>query len=204
MVKMFLTSSFIDVVEQFREFVKEDLNGKTVTFIPTASIPEEIDHYVYSAKEAFTNLGIVVEELNISTASLEEIKEKLEQNNFIYVSGGNTFYLLQELRRSGADKIIIKQVEQGKLYIGESAGTVITSPNIKYIELMDDREKALELDSFNGLNLINFYPVPHYSNEPFKKAADDVITLYNSKLNLVPFSNSEVIRVNQDNIDVNQ
>lgn len=204
MSKMFLTSSFIDVVEQFREFVEEDLKGKTLTFIPTASIPEEVDHYVHSAKEEFKKLGIIVEELEISIASKLEIKEKLEHNDFIYVAGGNTFFLLQELRKSGADEIITKQVERGKLYIGESAGTVITSPNIKYIELMDDREKALELDSFNGLNLINFYPVPHYSNEPFKKAADDVITLYNSKLNLVPFSNSQVIRVNQDNIDVNQ
>ncbi|MCM3511525.1 Type 1 glutamine amidotransferase-like domain-containing protein [Carnobacterium inhibens] len=202
MVKMFLTSSFIDVVEQFREFVKEDLNGKTVTFIPTASIPEEIDHYVYSAKEVFTNLGIVVEELDISTASLEEIKEKLEQNNFIYVSGGNTFYLLQELRRSGADKIIIKQVEQGKLYIGESAGTVVTSPNINYINLIDDKEKAPDLDTFEGLNLINFYPVPHYNNEPFKKVVADLITQYDSNLNIVPFSNSEVIRVSQNSIDI--
>lgn len=202
MLKMFLTSSFVDVVEQFKEFMEEDLNGKTLTFIPTASIPEEVDHYVYNAKKEFKNLGIIVRELDISVASKIEIKKNLEQNDFIYVSGGNTFFLLQELRKSGADKLIIEQVGKGKLYIGESAGTVVTSPNIEYIELIDDREKALELESFEGLNLINFYPVPHYNSEPFKKLVDDLIAHHDLKLNLVPITNSEFIVLNQNNVDI--
>lgn len=51
MLKMFLASSFKDVVDLFREFVDEDLNGKTLTSIPTASIPEEVVHYVHTAKK---------------------------------------------------------------------------------------------------------------------------------------------------------
>ena len=46
MKKILLTSSFKVVVDLFREFVDEDLQGKVLTFIPTASIPEEVVHYV--------------------------------------------------------------------------------------------------------------------------------------------------------------
>ncbi|MBT2765455.1 Type 1 glutamine amidotransferase-like domain-containing protein [Paenibacillus sp. ISL-20] len=202
MLNMFLTSSFKDVVDLFREFVADDLKGRSFTFIPTASISEEITHYIYTAKEAFEKLGVVVEELDISVASSQEIKEKLARNDFIYVSGGNTFYLLQELRKSGADKIITDQVNSGKLYIGESAGSIITSPNIEYVKFMDDIGKATTLKSFEGLNFINVYPVPHYNNEPFKDAASDLIAHYNSKLNLVPISNTQVIQVEKNKIVV--
>lgn len=202
MLNMFLTSSFKDVVDLFRNFAGEDLKGKTVTFIPTASIPEEITHYIRSAIEAFEKLGVIVDKLDISTAPLEEIREKLEQNDMIYVSGGNTFYLLQELRKSGADKIITDQVNSGKLYIGESAGSIITSPNIEYVKFMDDIGKATTLNSYEGLNFIDFYPVPHYSNEPFKDAANDLIAHYNSQIKLVPITNTQVIQVENHNITV--
>lgn len=202
MLNLFLTSSFKDVVDLFREFVGDDLNGRSLTFIPTASIPEEITHYVHAAKEAFEKLGVVVEELDISVAPSQEIKETLERNDYIYVSGGNTFYLLQELRKSGADKIITDQVHSGKLYIGESAGSIITSPNIEYVKFMDDTGKATTLKSFEGLNFINVYPVPHYNNEPFKDAASDLMAHYDSKLNLVPISNTQVIQVEKNKIVV--
>ncbi|MGE7825840.1 Type 1 glutamine amidotransferase-like domain-containing protein [Paenibacillus sp. NPDC093718] len=202
MLKLFLTSSFKDVVDLFREFVADDLKGRSITFIPTASIPEEITHYIHTAKEAFEKLGIVVEELDISVAPSQEIKETLERNDYIYVSGGNTFYLLQELRKSKADKIITDQVHSGKLYIGESAGSIITSPNIEYVKFMDDIGKATTLKSFEGLNFINVYPVPHYNNEPFKDAATDLMAHYDSKLNLVPISNTQVIQVENNKIVV--
>lgn len=202
MLNMFLTSSFKDVVDLFRDFVGEDLKGKTVTFIPTASISEEITHYIRAAIEAFEKLGVGVDELDISTAPLEEIQEKLGRNDMIYVSGGNTFYLLQELRRSGADKIITDQVNSGKLYIGESAGSIITSPDIEYVKFLDDMDKATSLRSYEGLNFIRVYPVPHYNNEPFTDAANDLMAHYNSRLNLVPISNTQVIQVDNNNITV--
>lgn len=202
MRKMFLASSFKDVVDLFRKFADEDLKGKTLTFIPTASIPEEVVHYVNTAKEEFKKLGVVLEELDVAVASPEEIKEKLERNDFIYVSGGNTFFLLQELRRSGADKIIKEQVDSGKLYIGESAGAIVTSPNIEYIRFMDDKEKATQLKTFEGLNLVEFYPVPHYSNEPFKASASALIAHYGSTVNLLPISNTQVIKVKENDVIV--
>lgn len=54
-----------------------------------------------------------MDEIEIGTATLNEIESKIRENDYIYITGGNTFYLLQELRRTGADKIIADEVNAG-------------------------------------------------------------------------------------------
>jgi dipeptidase E len=212
MKNLFLSSSFTDVTAWFVDFATEILagdqiagnllEGKTVTFIPTANVPEEYKLYVDEAKKALEQLGIIVDELEVSTASVEEIEHKLRGNDFIYVSGGNTFYLLQELRKSGADKIIIDEIGKGKLYVGESAGTLIMAPNIEFVKHMDDVETAPELTSFDALHVVDFYPVPHHKNEPFVQATEDIIKQYGEVLQLQPISNNEVIVVKGDKVKI--
>ena len=43
--------------------------------------------------------------------------------------------------------------------------------------------------------MIDFYPVPHYKNDPLKEAVELVISKYDTKLPLVPFSDSQAILV---------
>lgn len=198
MKRLFLSSSFKDVTKLFETFAKEEIKEKTVSFIPTASIPEKMKFYVSSAKKSFEKMGLIVDELEITKLTNDEITYKLRHNDYIYVSGGNTFYLLQELNRTGAGKIIIEQINAGKLYIGESAGSMIVSPNIEYVKDMDDCRKATDLESFSALNIIDFYPLPHHTNFPFAKAVKKIITKYESSLNLYPISNSQAILVEEN------
>ena len=201
MKKLFLTSSFKDVAAIFEKF-EGNLAGKTVTFIPTASVVEKVVFYVEAGKKELKKLGLTVDELEVSTATADEITGKLEKNDFIYITGGNVFFLLQELRRTGADKVIKEQVEAGKLYIGESAGSMIASPNIEYAQDMDSVKKAPNLNTFEALNLVDFYPIPHHTNFPFKKAAEKIISKYEATLMLYPISNKEAISVNGDDVKV--
>lgn len=200
MKKLFLASSFKDVANIFADFEK-DLKGKTVTFIPTASKVEKVVFYVNSGKKALQKLGLIIDELDISTASNDEINSKLRNNDFIYITGGNTFFLLQELKKTGADKIIIDEINKGKLYIGESAGAIVTSANVEYAKRMDDVKKAPNLTEFSGLNLVDFYVIPHYTNFPFEKTVEKIIEDYSSKLNLSPISNKDAISVVDNKID---
>ncbi|MBC1348028.1 type 1 glutamine amidotransferase-like domain-containing protein [Listeria welshimeri] len=198
MKNLFLTSSFKDVIPLFKE-VKSNFQGKTVTFIPTASTVEEVVFYVEAGKKALEDLGLIVEELDVATETLGEITATLKKNDFIYVTGGNTFFLLQELKRTGADKLLLEEIAKGKLYIGESAGAVITSPNISYIQSMDSVKKATNLTNYDALNLVNFYTLPHYNNAPFKKITQQIIADYTDDLKIFPISNCEAIVV-QDNV----
>jgi len=202
MIKLFLASSFADVVALFVKSAQTELKGKTVTFIPTASIHEDVTFYVDASKKALQDLGLIIDILEISTATKNEISSKLESNDFIYVSGGNTFFLLKELRRTGADELIKEQINRGKPYIGESAGSVILSPNIEYVKEMDDFNAVPDLASFSSLGVIDFYPLPHYTNFPFQDSTQKIMSNYMDAINLIPFSNSQVILVDGDKVDL--
>ena len=196
MKKIFLCSYFAEVASILSESVSVPLRGKTVAFIPTASIHEAYTQYVEEARVAFDSLGLIVKELEITQCSKNEIEEVLTSCDCIYVSGGNTFFLLQELRKTGVDRCIIEQVEQGKLYIGESAGAMILAPNIEYAKDMDDH---LALTP----GFTDFYPVVHFDSFPFEKAAREVVNK-NNHLPLKIITNQQAIVVVGNNIVIKE
>lgn len=202
MKKLFLSSSFSDIAKLLPDFVGESLIGKTVTFIPTAANVEKMNFYVKSGKKALEKLGLLVDELDIFVSKKEEIEEKLKKNDYIYVSGGNTFFLLQELQKQKVLNFLVEQIEKGKLYIGESAGSMIVAPNIEYVQGMDSVKAAPELQGFDALGVVDFYPIPHHTNFPFKKAVEKMIEKYDCQLNLKVISNAQVILVNGDEIQI--
>lgn len=202
MKKMFLASSFVDVADLFVKFTEERCAGKTVAFIPTASLVEEVRFYVDAGKKALEKRGLIVNELEISTATKEEIESTIQKNDYIYVTGGNTFFLLQELKRTGADKIISEYINSGKIYIGESAGAIVLSCNVEYVKNMDDFTAAPNIGTFSSLDMIDFYPVPHHTNFPFKESVENIISSYEGKIKLCPISNAQAIVVRGNKFEV--
>ena len=192
---LFLCSSFADVAPLFEQACPMELQGKVVTFIPTASTPESYKEYVKLGQESLEELGLKVTPLDVATASSEEIRSTLSEGDLIYISGGNTFYLLQELKRKGADKLIQREIETGKPYIGESAGAMILAPSIEYVQLMNEIQAAPELTSFAALDLIEKYPLPHYQCFPFVEIGETVLATYGGRLSLVPITNHQAIIV---------
>lgn len=196
MQKLFLASLFKDVSQIFVDFANENLAGKRVAFIPTAALPDKLDFHVEYSNELLSKMGLIVDELEISTATHLDIVSKLENSDYIYVTGGNTFFLLQEMNKSGAGNLIKAQINAGKLFIGESAGAILLAPDIEYAKDTDNPLAAPQLKSFKALNIIDFYPVPHYRDNLLKKAVEITISKYGTELPLVPFSNSQAILVN--------
>lgn len=199
MKKLFLSSYFAEVAQLLSDFLGQDCNGKSVAFIPTASNVEKVTFYIGADKKALRSLGMTVHELDIAKEPKDVIERTLKECDYIFVDGGNTFYLLQELKNSGADKIIIDQIKAGKPYIGASAGSMVLSPDISYVEGMDSPKPATSLESFKALNVIDFYPLPHVNNFPFKKAAQKIKEQYGDKLDLCAIDNSQVILVEGTN-----
>jgi len=202
MKHLFLTSYFSNTTNLFLDYIKDNnFKVKKVTFIPTASKFEEVDFFIKEAIDFFESIDIEIDILELSTSSFEDIKNKLENNDFIYIGGGNTFFLLKELKRAGADKILIEQINLGKLYVGESAGSIVLSSSIDYIHYMDSNEEV-KLKNFDSLNIVDFYPVPHYQNFPFEESTKMIIKKYHKSINLLPFNNNEAIIVNDSNYKV--
>ena len=201
MKKLILVSMLYQVTDLVST-IEPELAGKTATYIPTAGIAEEIEGMIEDETNTLESLGLTVDVLDVSAASYDSIVSTLTKNDVIFVGGGNTFYLLQELRRSGADKILVQEVNKGKLYIGESAGAVITCPDIGYCAGMDNPEKAPELTAYTGLGLVDFYIVPHIGNAEMGEAAEKTVEEYNSMLDLEAITDKQVIQVKDGEIEI--
>ena len=202
MKRVFLCSSFADVAEILSKNVSSSLRGNTVAFIPTASIYEEYTQYVEDGKKALRALGLHIKEVEITKLDKDKIAKTLGDCDCIYVSGGNTFFLMQELKKTGTDLLIKEQVGKGKLYIGESAGTMILAPNIEYAKRMDNHlMQTPNFNDFTGLGIIDFYPVVHFNSFPFEEATQNIIKEY-SNLPLKPISNQQAILITGEDVAI--
>lgn len=203
MVTMLLTSMFRNVSPAVHE-IEPRPQGKQVAFIPTASAVEPWGsvHTVLS-KRTLQRLGFEVEQLDVESLpsdSAEAVTRKITEADCIYVGGGNTFFLLQELRRTGADEVIINQVHAGMPYIGESAGSVITAPDIGYIKLMDRTDKAPDLTNYAGLGLTDFHVVPHQHAATMGRAAQRILDRYGTNPGFKPLTNHQALLITNDSL----
>ena len=172
--------------------IKEEIDNKKVAFIPTASLREGYTGYVGSARKLFNKLGAAVTEIDISTEAYLTIQSVFEDADVIYFTGGNSFFLMDQLRKTGTDELLKKELAKGKLMIGESAGAIICAPTIQYIEQMDEKPEDYSQEDDAGLDLIDFYVLPHYLTAPFKKVTEKIMTEF-SDLNLCPINNRQGI-----------
>lgn len=134
------------------------LHGGRLAYITTAAAVEPwgFAHTMLTRRQ-LRQLGFLVTELDVSTAAAPDVRSTLSDADCIYVGGGNSFFLLQELRRSGADALLAERIADGIPYIGESAGSVIMSPDIGYCSIMDRTDRAPGLRNYKGLGLTDFH-----------------------------------------------
>ena len=203
MANIFLCSYFAEVASKINEVI--DFQGKHVVFIDTAAKFEEVNFYVDEAVEILENFGSKLRHLDVSCAQSlavpvsekdelfcnDEILSAISQCDIIYISGGNTFYLLNELRKSRAWQAIKNAVKEGKIYIGESAGAIVAAPDTRYATLMD--ENSAKTSDFTGLNLVDFCVVPHFGCEPFTQATHEIMEKFGDLYDLRPINNAEFI-----------
>ena len=202
MMEMFLCSYFAGAATIFEDYARQNIRAKEVLFIPTAANVEEYRDYVDEAKEAFAKMGFTLEILDVSKASEAEAKAKIGAAQVLYVSGGNTFYLLCELKKKDLVTLIADRVRSGELvYVGESAGAMIAAPSVEYAVMMDDAGDY-EAAAQTGLDLVKFYPVVHYGEEPFVQSTAKILKAYGGKLKLTPINNAEAIAVHGDKFEI--
>ena len=192
-MKLFLCSHFSSV----GSLIKEEIDNKKVAFIPTASLHEGYTGYVGSARKLFKKLGASVTEVDISTEAYSTIQAVFEDSDVIYFTGGNSFFLMDQLRKTETDELLKKELVNGKLMIGESAGAIICAPTIQYIEQMDEKPEDYSQEDNEGLDLIDFYVLPHYLTAPFKKITERIMAEF-SDLNICAINNHQAIIVNDE------
>ena len=168
-------------------------NSKLILFIGSTLILSALMVVVgVLVEKTLKKLGAIVTEIDISTEAYSTIQSVFEDADVIYFTGGNSFFLIDQLRKTGTDELLKKELAKGKLMIGESAGAIICAPSIQYIEQMDEKPEDYSQEDDAGLDLIDFYVLPHYLTAPFKKVTEKIMTEF-SDLNLCPINNRQGI-----------
>lgn len=167
-MKLYLTSSVHAVAHDIAK--KEDLTkGNKLVFITTPAEPKEDGddlEWLRNDRQALVDAGFEVQDYTITGKSRNQIETDLEKFDYIYMSGGDTLYLLEQSQKSGFVTLIRDLIEnKGKIYIGTSAGSIITGGKLPEYYSDEDRE----LENKNGYGFVNFTILPHWGSEHFKE-----------------------------------
>ncbi|NOY14724.1 MAG: type 1 glutamine amidotransferase-like domain-containing protein [bacterium] len=169
--KLLLSSSIDEVAERVYQRVKRATNcaKPRLLFITTAAEVEENVSYVELDRKALLNAGFQVMPFTLTHKTTQEIEQAIKANDTIHLNGGNSFYLMQQIKLSGFDKLIKSWLKKGKIYSGSSAGAVVAGPTLDLEKYYDDPLTAPKLRSLKGMGLIDLIVYPHWGNPYFKK-----------------------------------
>jgi dipeptidase E len=91
---------------------------------------------------------------------------KVLESDVIYLGGGNTFYFLKNLKRSGFLHLLKEYVAAGGVLAGMSAGAIIMTNNISTASfpVFDADDNEVALTNLKAMSLVSFEFYPHFTN----------------------------------------
>ncbi len=153
-------SGYLDYLLEELTFFFKDTD--TILFIPYAR-PGGISHEEYTQKvqEAFSEIGKQVKGIH----EFENPKEALKSAKGIFVGGGNTFVLVNQLYKNDLISTLQDVIRNGTPYFGTSAGSNICGLTMNTTNDMP----IVYPPSFKTLGMVPFNINPHYL-DPKKKS----------------------------------
>lgn len=95
-----------------------------------------------------------------------QMERDIRESDVVYLAGGNTFYFLEHLRRSGMLQAIQRYAARGGVVAGLSAGAHLMTPTIALAGYppfdRDENEVGLSARSFGAIDVVGFEFFPHY------------------------------------------
>jgi dipeptidase E len=164
-MKLFLSSIRLPNHDEQAKLFKNK-SSVSVAIIPNAwdVYPEERQKLeLDSTVSLFKDLGFTTSVIDLTTSHSYR-KNQFELYDFIWVMGGNTFYLNYKLHKTGNVRILKNAINNGVVYGGTSAGSVIAGTTLHGVENVDDINDAPEA-IWDGLGLVDFSIVPHWGME---------------------------------------
>lgn len=137
--------------------------------------------FVEADKIALQKYGIEVTDLDLKNKTEKEINKSLAMADILLVAGGDTFYLMEKLKKSGADKAIKNFISRGGIYIGSSAGSIVCCPTIEGAEKFDNPNLAPNLENFNGMGIFDEVVIPHTHKEKYFERVKETTEKLTSK-----------------------
>lgn len=159
--KIVLTSCGIideNLKQEFYKLLNKEIENIKVLYITTAIDGEDDSDTSWIAEEFKTILDLGIKKENIKEYKMDH-EPDLSLYDMIYMMGGNTFYLLKKIRDTKFDIKLNEAINNGIVYVGSSAGSIILGNTIELALAYD--KNHVNLVDFTGLKLIDGIIVPH-------------------------------------------
>lgn len=198
MTKLFLTSAGIvnkEIKDAFISELAKPVQEFNILIVAYAQNEQE-EFYVNASKKELEQLGF--ENIVVANMHYEVKVEGLGNFDVIYVCGGNTFAILNKLRETKLDNFIKKQVGNGAIYVGVSAGSIIAGPNIEIAGWGSEGDKnEIGLVNFVGFNFADVAVFPHF-HEELRSEVDEFRKKVDYKV--VELTNDQAVFVKGDSV----
>lgn len=133
--------------------------------------------FLDNVKKIIKDEGYSFEEIDIEDKNKDELRNFFKDKNVIHVEGGNTFYLLKAIRETGFDEILKELLNEGKVYIGTSAGAYVMCPTIEVANWNESGRDRFGLTDFTALNYVPFVLKVHYKDDMEEKIKENMKSL---------------------------
>ncbi len=152
-------------------------HSKPCLYIPLAMEQDMYDScYEWITKEL---KDVHIPSIDMVRSADELSTKNLNNYSVIFIGGGNTFKLLNELKVCGAFEKIKEYLNNGGVTFGGSAGAIIFGKDLEACQLDDVNE--VNLSDTNGFDVLNGISILcHYTNRTTEK--DEEIKQYLLKL----------------------
>ena len=187
--KLYLTSGgFLDGQrgEKSDKIIIDSCKNKKVLFVDNATLTGSNVAGIQNIITNLQKLNAKVKQISLSSENLKEIFKY----NVVYITGGDFKPLIELANSSEIKKYFYQYLKQGKIIIGESAGSVIFGKDLKWLYDIKNGTKPkydVILPTYKGLGLVDINFIPHWN-----KASVDLI---NKTLNYEKDNNLKITRV---------
>jgi peptidase E len=158
MKKIILTSNGFNnnIGKIFLEFVNKKPENIKAVFVPTAAIYAGAIEVLPKCIHDLLDLGILDKNIFVYDLHYKMEYEELSTYDTIYFCGGSPQYLLKRINETGFNTSIKRFVDNGGLYIGVSAGSIVTANNLS--ENLGYLNCKLDVHGMEGINIGKFDP----------------------------------------------
>lgn len=171
-MRLFLTSAGLTtdtLKKSFCNLFQISPSDARVAFIPTAALVYGDDPWWRGDVQAIQQAGVGhVEIVDISSNSIVDWMPSLEASHGICFGGGNSYYLMDWMRKSGLERALGSLLET-RVYMGISAGSQIAGPSLQSNTPLFPEEDDNKIDDLTSLKLVPFEVVPHLFAPQYSK-----------------------------------
>lgn len=156
-----------------------------IAFVPTAAFVDGGNKdWMINDLYRLHHRGAWVDVVDIAQLSRDEIRERFEPVDVVFVGGGNTYYLAYQMERSGMYDML-RELLKTKVYAGISAGSMVMGSTIRTSSQAMGSEKFYdpEYDDFGPegrssaktYGAVDFAIRPHLNSRYFPEVTGEKI-----------------------------